>query len=68
MKEKRHCLAEPDVLITAVGTKIYNNNGGKWTEDRGWIERLDEGWKLDVVREAAYGALAAVGKGKMHFR
>ncbi len=29
---------------------------------------LDEAWDLEVVRNAAYQALAAVGREKMHFR
>ncbi|KAI8471812.1 MAG: sucrose-6F-phosphate phosphohydrolase-domain-containing protein [Monoraphidium minutum] len=69
LDEKGHCLARPDVLISAVGTKIYNYAGaGNWAEDEGWVERLGEGWDLGVVREAAYKALAEVGREAMHFR
>ena len=32
------------------------------------MNRLNKGWKLDAVREAAYSALNKVGKDKMHFR
>ncbi|GBF87879.1 sucrose phosphatase [Raphidocelis subcapitata] len=69
LAEKGHCLSRPDVLISAVGTKIYNYVGsGRWREDEGWLARLTEGWDLTAVREAAYAALAEVGRDSMHFR
>lgn len=37
-------------------------------EDMQYSARLDEGWNLEVVREAAYASLAAAGREKMHFR
>ncbi|WIA20655.1 hypothetical protein OEZ85_005031 [Tetradesmus obliquus] len=69
LADKAHCLAHPDVLISAVGTKVYNftpKNG--WQEDKGWAGQLDVGWRVEAVREAAYAALANVGKDSMHFR
>ena len=67
-REKQHCLAMPDVLMSSVGTKVYNWKSGAWTEDAEYAKRLDKAWKLEVVREATYAALAAAGKEKMHFR
>ena len=39
-----------------------------WVLDKEFAKTLDKGWDLHAVREAAYGALAAVGKQHMHFR
>ena len=66
--QKQHCLAMPDVLMSSVGTKVYNWQQGSWVEDAQYASRLDRAWKLDTVREATYAALAAAGRGKMHFR
>uniref|UniRef100_A0A7S0QZA9 Sucrose phosphatase-like domain-containing protein n=1 Tax=Chlamydomonas leiostraca TaxID=1034604 RepID=A0A7S0QZA9_9CHLO len=67
--DKKHCLALPDALISAVGTKVYTQDGsGKWAEDMGWSKTLDADWKLEGAREACYRALAEVGKERMHFR
>lgn len=61
LQEKAHCLAHPDVLISAVGTKIYNYTpDAGWQEDMGWSKQLDQGWKVAAVRDAAYAALAQV--------
>lgn len=59
-------LAVPDVLITAVGTKIWYLPEGmrafqdptvvEWIEDKNWSLRLDEGWDLQQV-----GAGSAIG-------
>jgi sucrose-6F-phosphate phosphohydrolase len=69
LHDKGHALARPDVLISAVGTKVYNYAGaGAWAEDAGWTAQLDEGWELGAVRDAAYAALAATGRERMHFR
>eukprot|EP00803_Ostreobium_quekettii_P004176 evm.model.scf_87.1 EVM.evm.TU.scf_87.1 scf_87:8029-14871(-) len=68
LAEKSGVLAVPDILISAVGTKIYRNNGGSFEEDEAWSSQLDKGWRLSAVREAAYSALALVGKEAMHFR
>eukprot|EP00878_Enallax_costatus_P014266 GHUV01014922.1.p1 GENE.GHUV01014922.1~~GHUV01014922.1.p1 ORF type:complete len:413 (+),score=120.28 GHUV01014922.1:330-1568(+) len=69
LQDKSHCLAHPDVLISAVGTKIYNfTSDAGWKEDMGWSKQLDQGWKVAAVRDAAYAALAKVGKDVMHFR
>lgn len=68
MREKSSCLAHPDILISAVGTKIYNYKGKTWEEDHQWVKLLDKEWDVQVVREAAYSSLAKVGKERMHFR
>ena len=47
---------------------MYNTVDGDWIEDRAYAARLDEGWNLEIVREAAYASLAAVGREHMHFR
>lgn len=67
-QQKQHCLAMPDVLMSSVGTKVYNWQHGTWVEDKQYASRLDHEWKLDTVREATYAALAAAGREKMHFR
>ncbi|MEW5320338.1 MAG: hypothetical protein WDW38_011418 [Sanguina aurantia] len=63
MKKCGGQVAVPDVVITAVGTKIWvlNEEGGrsaatglKWTEDLSYTQQLDEGWDLEIVRQCAY--------------
>lgn len=61
LAEKSHCLAHPDALISAVGTKVYEFVSGQWREDAAWSALLGEGWDLAVAREAAYSTLAQVG-------
>ncbi|GAX82355.1 hypothetical protein CEUSTIGMA_g9784.t1 [Chlamydomonas eustigma] len=76
LKDKAHCMAAPDALISAVGTKVYqrqllpgsSTKGGEWEEDAEWSKQLDEGWDVQAVREAGYKALSQVGKDAMHFR
>lgn len=67
-QQKQHCLAMPDVLMSSVGTKVYNWQNGSWAEDAQYASRLDHAWKLETVREATYATLAAAGREKMHFR
>jgi hypothetical protein len=63
LSDKTHCLAHPDILISAVGTKVYNYTPDKgWQEDKGWAGQLDVGWRVEAVREAAYAALANVSE------
>ena len=47
---------------------LFCRRGGAWVEDAVYTARLGHGWDLQAVREAAYSALAAVGKDAMHFR
>ena len=42
--------------------------GQDWVEDADFAARLDQGWDLNVVREACYQAVMAVGRDAMHFR
>eukprot|EP00798_Chlamydomonas_sp_ICE-L_P011612 gene11612-34319_t len=55
-------VAVPDMLITAVGTKVWrlNENGGRtaasgfqWEEDMKWASLLDHGWNLNEARSLA---------------
>ncbi|KAK9863663.1 hypothetical protein WJX84_001547 [Apatococcus fuscideae] len=69
VQAQKPCLPIPDLLIAAVGTKIYScSNGSSWEEDAHFAARLDEGWDLNVVREACYQAVMSVGREAMHFR
>lgn len=47
---------------------MYNCVDGEWVVDADHVAMLDYAWDLDIVREATYAALAAVGKDNMHFR
>lgn len=67
-KEMNDVLPMPDYLITSVGTKVFYNEEGEWKEDERHSARLDRGWDLEVVRDAAYSALSKVGRERMHFR
>lgn len=69
LEDKRHCMPEPDVLISAVGTKIYTKEEGSsaWVEDNKYTASFMN-WDLESVRDAAYKALLRVGKDMMHFR
>lgn len=42
--------------------QVYEFEQGSWHEDRAWSALLDADWKLQVVRDAAYKALAKVGR------
>jgi hydroxymethylpyrimidine pyrophosphatase-like HAD family hydrolase len=68
LQDKGQVLPEPDMLISAIGTRIYTKRGGRWQEDEGYTAQLGRGWQLEGVREACYKALATVGKDAMHFR
>ena len=68
LKEKKHCLAMPDVLISAVGTKIHMCEAERWPEHPNWAERLNEDWDVKVVWNTAKAAVEKVGYDNMHFR
>ncbi|KAK2076311.1 hypothetical protein QBZ16_000835 [Prototheca wickerhamii] len=74
LASKRGLLPPPDVLISAVGTRLYERAGGagadpgRWRPVPEYERRLDEGWDLGLVRELAYAELARVGREAMHFR
>ena len=70
-EEKDGLLAKPDVLVSAVGTRIYlrdKDGDGTWREDKGWTARLDDGWDYDRVRDACYACLGQAGEERCHFR
>lgn len=48
--------------------QIYTCVDGEWLVDTDHAALLDEAWDLNIVRDAAYAALAAVGRDDMHFR
>ncbi|GAB4820554.1 hypothetical protein N2152v2_007600 [Parachlorella kessleri] len=66
-QERGGALALPDVLITAVGTKIFRLDaeggtrgtatGTSWREDLQWARSLDAGWDLGAVRRVAQQVL-----------
>ena len=41
VEEKEGGLATPDVLISAVGTKVYEHSAAGWAEDPAWTATLD---------------------------
>jgi hypothetical protein len=62
MKTCEGRVAVPDVLITAVGTKIWrlDDAGGRrvatgqeWVEDMKWTRHLDHCWNLSTARKVA---------------
>lgn len=62
LEYKRHCMTVPDVVITAVGTKIFMLNRkvtrqaaetDAWEEDLSYSALLDRDWDLRAVRMAA---------------
>ena len=59
-------MASPRRLRLLLQVYIFEN--GEWAVDTEHAAKLDEQWDLEVVREAAYAALAAVGRSEMHFR
>jgi len=68
LQEKKGMLAVPDVLITAVGTKVWllddnrhSSKGDKWKEDKMWAHRLDEGWDLIKARAVGDSVVSSFG-------
>jgi hypothetical protein len=47
LKIAKHLL-DPDALIAAVGTEIYDDDGHD-TPDPGWSEKLSQGWDRDLI-------------------
>ena len=76
LEEKRKVLVEPEMLICAVGTKVYAKNKNcttsgeekKWIEDKEWIEQLDVGWDEETVRAGCTNAIRMCGEDSAHFR
>lgn len=77
LESKAGALPVPDVLITAVGTKIFllNREGGtrgtssglSWQEDQQWGALLDRDWNLAAVREVGTEAIAGAEEGAAHW-
>ena len=67
-------LPRPDVLICAVGTKVYlpvlggRGVAAMWVEDGGWRGQLDHGWDLSLLRALASESISTVGQSVAHFR
>ena len=63
LSKKEDIIAVPDVIITAVGTKIWHRRsthrafGGctsdDYEEDLAWTTRLDHAWDLEAARKIA---------------
>lgn len=48
-------------VVVCCVLQVYNfTASGSWQEDKGWVQQLDVGWRVDAVRDAAYAALAQV--------
>lgn len=69
-------VAVPDVLITAVGTKVWlldetsgraGASGLKWVEDTNWTRRLDKGWNLSTVQRVVGGLVNQNGDDTVHW-
>ena len=69
LRNEKASLAEPDVLICAVGTRVYERReGGDWVENEGWRAKLDERWCGDEAMRAAKGAITLLGEDNAHLR
>lgn len=71
IETKSQVMVEPDGLICAVGTKVFQPSGDvsrPWVEDAEWTAALDVNWCCDVVTAAARGAIDACGDDNAHFR
>ncbi|KIZ05253.1 hypothetical protein MNEG_2702 [Monoraphidium neglectum] len=74
LRDKEEVIAVPDVIITAVGTKIWHRRsthrafGGctaeDYEEDLAWTQRLDHGWDLGAARQVAEEHMAKYNKGQ----
>jgi len=74
---KSGALPVPDVLISAVGTKVFlldreggtrgTTSGASWHEDEQFAALLDAEWDLNIVREAGSKAISLVPDGAAHW-
>lgn len=75
LERKDDIIAVPDVIVTAVGTKIWHRRsthrafGGctsdDYEEDTAWTTRLDHNWSLEAARKvAAEVGLGAPARGR----
>eukprot|EP00887_Chlorella_sp_A99_P000854 scaffold5.g854.t1 len=49
LEEKGHVMPQPDLLISALGTRVYTVTGGQWREDEGYTASLGAGWNLEAI-------------------
>ena len=69
LSEKREVMVEPEMLICAVGTKVYSKTEEeKWVEDEEWTRTLDVGWDESIVRAGCAKAIELCGEESAHFR
>ena len=65
-------MVKPEMLICAVGTKVYSRGDEKkeemWIEDEEWTRTLDVGWDEAIVRAGCVKAIELCGEESAHFR
>ena len=65
-------MVKPEMLICAVGTKVYSRGDEKkeemWIEDEEWTRTLDVGWDEAIVRAGCAKAIELCGEESAHFR
>jgi len=66
--KKANVMVEPDKLICAVGTKVFERSNRGWVEDEGWSKALGLNWSTEVVVTAARRAIDECGHENAHFR
>jgi sucrose-6F-phosphate phosphohydrolase len=66
--KKSDVMVEPDKLICAVGTKVFERSADGWIEDDGWSKALGVNWSNAVVADAAKRAVDECGHENAHFR
>eukprot|EP00877_Chromochloris_zofingiensis_P008061 jgi/Chrzof1/3508/Cz12g28020.t1 len=54
---KKHMMPRPDVIITAVGTKVFHwcEHARDWVADAHWAAQLDDDWDVGQVLAVAEG-------------
>ena len=72
LREKGNVMVKPEMLICAVGTKVYSRGDEKkeemWIEDEEWTRTLDVGWDEAIVRAGCAKAIELCGEESAHFR
>ncbi|CAL50185.1 HAD-superfamily hydrolase, subfamily IIB [Ostreococcus tauri] len=72
IEAKADVLVQPDGLICAVGTKVFqrasDDASTAWTEDVQWTAALDVNWSCELVTRAAQEAIDACGHENAHFQ
>ena len=69
-REKGETLCEPDYLICAVGTRVYEKGmeGNDWVENAKWRAKLEDNWCKEAVSKRAEGLIQAYGESNVHLR